>query len=779
MHGSLARDTFKILWVGCYDSVVGRKHGMERQEAEQAQEISRREALAVMAAAVAVPGAAGAVSAEAAPAHPLMLWYTHPAKSAMAEALPIGNGRMGCMVFGGTAEERLQFNEDSLWTGDENPSGNYDTMGGYQAFGDVHLSLPGHEAAEQYRRALDLKEGLVEVGYRAGKVAYRREYLASAPGQVVIVHLTADRPGAYTGTLRLTDMHDGKITAAGDTITSRGALSNGLVYEAQLRLVAAGGTVRIEGDKIAFANCDRLLLVLGCGTNYAMDYGKGWRGEDPHARVTHQVQAAGTKSYATLRAAHEKDYKGLFGRVILNLGATPEARRLMPTDQRKGLDTAGDDPELEALLFQYGRYLLLSCSRPGSLPANLQGLWNDSNDQAWHCDYHANINVQMNYWPAEPTNLAECHLPFIDLVESQIEPWRKATQADPEYKLASGAPVRGWAIRTSHNISGGMGWNWDKTANAWYCRHLWEHYAYSGDRAYLQKRAYPMLKETCQFWEDHLKPLADGRLVVPNGWSPEHGPVEDGVSYNQEIVWDLFHNYVQAAEALSVDSEYREKIAGMRDRLVVPKIGRWGQLQEWMEDRDDPNDHHRHTSHLYAVFPGEQINRVKTPDLAEAAKKSLLARGDTGDVREWSFAWRTALFARLHDSENAHRQLIHLLATGATLPNLIGNHPPQQWDGNFGITAGVAEMLLQSHEGEIALLPALPAAWHTGSVIGLRARGGFTVDIHWAQGSVTSAAIHGTTGKACRMRCGERVANLTVRPGATVRLNGELKPEHG
>ena len=743
------------------------------------QDISRRQALALMAAvAVAVPVGASLQAAEMTPAHSLMLWYTQPAKSAMGEGLPIGNGRMGAMVFGGTSQERVQFNEDSLWTGDENPTGDYDTMGGYQAFGEIHLSLPGHEAAGQYRRSLDLREGLAEVTYRAGNVTYRREYFASAPDQVLAVRLTADKPGSCTGTLNLTDMHGGKILAEGALITASGTLSNGLRYESQLRLLHEGGSVQTADGRIEFSNCSSLTLLLACGTSYAMDYRKGWRGPDPHAQVSRQMEAAAAKSYTALKSAHSKDYKALFSRVALNLGVTPAARLALPTDRRKGLDTGGDDPELEALLFQYGRYLLISCSRPGSLPANLQGLWNDSNDQAWHCDYHANINVQMNYWPAEAAHLAECHLPFIDLVESQLEPWRKATQASPEYKLASGAPVRGWAIRTSHNIYGGMGWNWDKTANAWYCRHLWEHYAFSGDKTYLQKRAYPLLKETCGFWEDHLKALPDGRLVVPNGWSPEHGPTEDGVSYNQEIVWDLFNNYVQAADALGVDREYRSRIAGMRDALVVPKIGRWGQLQEWMADRDDPSDHHRHTSHLYAVYPGQQINLAKTPELAAAAKKSLLARGDTGDVREWSFAWRTALFARLHDGDNAHRQLIHLLSTDATLPNLIGNHPPQQWDGNFGITAGIAELLLQSHEGEISLLPALPSVWPVGSVTGLRARGGFTVDMHWSQGALVSAAVHSGRGNGCQVRCGVKTVMLTMRPGTTVLLNADLQTEH-
>ena len=728
----------------------------------------------LLALALATTGAASAQADNKTPG-PLTLWYEQPAKTAMGEGLPLGNGRLGAMVFGGTSLERIQFNEDSLWTGDDNPSGNYDTMGGYQAFGDLHLSLPGHEAATNYRRSLDLGDALARVTYMVGGVTYTREYFASHPDQVLVVRLTADRPHAYTGTLALSDMHGG-VGVPDSMMGVAGALPNGQRYEAQARALGEGGVITTVDDKnVAFKGCDSLTLLLACGTDYVMDAARHWRGPDPHVQVSRQLQAASAKPYPALKDAHLKDYHALFGRVSLNLGVSPPDRLPLPTDKRKGKDTNGDDPELEALLFQYGRYLLISCSRPGGLPANLQGLWNDSNDQAWHCDYHANINVQMNYWPAEAANLAECHQPFFDLVESQLPDWRRATQAAPEYKLASGAPVRGWALRTSHNTRGGMGWNWDKTANAWYCRHFWEHYAFSGDKAYLKAVAYPLLKETCEFWEDHLKALPDGRLVVPEGWSPEHGPVEDGVSYNQEIVWDLFHNYVQAADALGMDKAYRDKIAGLRDHLVVPKIGRWGQLQEWMTDRDDPQDHHRHTSHLYAVYPGEQISLAKTPAQAEAAKVSLLARGDTGDVREWSFAWRTALYARLHDGEDAHKQLLHLLSTDATLPNLIGNHPPQQWDGNFGITAGVAEILLQSHEGEIVLLPALPAAWHTGHVTGLRARGGWTVDMAWQGGHLTSAVLRSTGGTKCRVRYGEKTASFTLRPGATVHLGAGLE----
>ncbi len=708
-------------------------------------------------------------------------WAKQNWASYISTGLPVGNGRLGALVTGSPARELLRLNDNTLWTGDGNPSGRYETMGAYQFLGDLAIDLPGHTNATAYRRDLDLRSAVASVAYTSGGVTYRREIFASHPAGVIAIRLTADRPGAYTGAVSLADSRTNETKALKDELRFSGALANGLRYETSVRVLPTGGRLSVQGSTLAFEGCDSVVLIVSAGTDYAPDITRGFRGTDPAAAVAARLAAAAAQPWDRLLQAHTKDHQSLFDRVALDLGASTPAQRALPIDQRRLAAAKTPDPELEATLFQHGRYLLIASSRAGGLPANLQGLWNDTNTPAWASDYHTNINVQMNYWPAEPANLAECHTPLLDLVRSQLPAWRETTRAAKDLKAPDGTlPARGWAVRTSHNTMGGMGWKWDKTANAWYALHFWEHYAFGRDTAYLRDVAYPLIKEVVGYWEDHLKALPDGRLVVPDAWSPEHGPHEDGVSYSQQIVWDLFNNFVEASRILNVDTADRERVAGLRDRLLGPQIGSWGQLQEWMTDKkgvgglDDPKNTHRHTSHLFAVYPGRQISRAKTPEFTEAAHVSLAARGDKGNVTEWAFAWRTSLYARLRDAEGAHRQIMQFFSR--TCPNLFGNHPPMQIDGNFGITAGIAEMLLQSHEDGLLLLPALPAAWPTGSVRGLRARGGVEVDLVWHDGALVSAVLRASTNSpsTVRINYAKRSAELLLKPGVPLRLNNNL-----
>lgn len=414
----------------------------------------------------------------------------------------------------------------------------------------------------------------------------------------------------------------------------------------------------------------------------------------------------------------------------------------LPTDERLAAYKAGgSDPGLEEMVFQYARYLMISSSRPGALPANLQGLWNKSNTPPWRSDYHTDVNIQMNYWFVDHANLSECFLPLAEWVHSIRGVRRDETKAT--------FGTRGWISHAENGVFGGSTWKWSKGDAAWVAQNLWDHYAYTGDKEYLRTRAYPVMKELCEFWEDHLKELEDGVLVSPDGFSPEHGPHEDGVSFDQQLVWDLFTNFTEASEVLGEDEAFRKKIASMKSRLLGPKIGKWGQLQEWMVDRDDPKDKHRHLSHMIAVHPGRQISPVTTPKFAEAAKVSMNARGDgsTG----WSRAWKVSIWARLHDGDRSYSILKGMLQAQFA-NNLFDLHPPFQIDGNFGYAAGICEMIVQSHIGDVHLLPALPSAWATGSVKGIRARKGFVLDVEWRDARLQKCTLLSELGQRCRLR---------------------------
>lgn len=704
-----------------------------------------------------------------------IIWFDKPATDWETQALPIGNGRLGAMIYGGISREHIQFNENSLWSGDNEWDGEYETgdhgFGSYRNFGDIFIDFDNHSEAMHYRRSLDLISGIQNITYLHNGKKTNREFFASHTANVLVFKFSIKDKNGLSGKIKLNSGQNAVTSANANILSFEGEMPNKLKYAAELHLLHEGGKISVGGNRLIFTECQSITIILNARTNYRPDRKSGWRGNDPLSLLREEIAGVLKKPYSKLKKEHIKDFKSLSDRVKINVGKTDPVILKFPIDQR--LRTYPDnynDPDLEELLFQYGRYLLISSSRPGGLPANLQGLWNNSNTPPWASDYHTNINMQMNYWLAETTNLSECHLPLIDFISNSRESCRIAT------KKAFGKEIRGWTARTSMNIFGGNGWEWNIPASAWLAQHVYGHWAFTRDEKYLKETAYPIVKEICEFWQDHLKVLPDGSLTVPDGWSPEHGPREDGIMHDQQIVWDLFENYLELAKALDKDKEYQELIKGMQERLLPNKVGNWGQLQEWQTDRDDPDDQHRHTSHLFAVYPGRQITISGTPELADAAIISLRSRSGNygtnintpftvestvGDSRRsWTWPWRCAMWARLCESEKALIMIRGLLKYN-TLPNLYCSHPPFQLDGNFGITAAMAEMLIQSHEGYINVLPSLPDVWaKQGEFKGLCARGGYIVDCKWKDGKVITYKIKSATGKKSSVK---------------VKINGEMR----
>lgn len=760
----------------------------------------------------------------------LELWYDEPAEK-WTDALPIGNGRMGAMVYGGVRRERIQFNDDTLWTGgprsyahkgaskhlaeirrlllaDEQRAAEELAMRefmsvplrqmAYQPFGDVELEFAGHNGTEQYRRSLDLDTAIATTTYRSGGVTYARRALASFPDKAILIELTSDKPNELAFVAKLTSQHEDSHVHASDarTLEQTGAVSDLMLrtgeivkgdmrFAAHFRVLETDGDVNANGDHLQIKGASRVTLALTAATNFV-----NFRdlSADPVAESLADLNRLAGKSFADIESAHLADHQQLFRRVAIDLGSPPA--KDLPTDDRVLASKKMPDPALAALFFQYGRYLLIASSRPGDQPANLQGNWNNELAPPWESKYTTNINAEMNYWPAEVANLAECTAPLFaataEVAKSGAETAREHYDA-PGWVLHHNYDL--WRGTAPINASNHGMW---PTGGAWLCQHLWWHFLYSGDEEFLRDTAYPLMKGASEFFAAFLfeDPRTDQHWLIsgPSN-SPEQGGLVLGPTMDHQIIRNLFTNTIEASTTLGKDAEFREKLAGLRNRIAPNQIGRHGQLQEWLEDVDDPQNRHRHVSHLWDVFPGDEIN-ADTPELLGAARRSLEFRGDGGTG--WSLAWKINLWARLGDGDHAHRILGNLLTLtdspktsyngGGVYTNLFDAHPPFQIDGNFGATSGICEMLLQTHrraaDGSrlVELLPALPSAWPTGSVSGLRARDGFTLDIQWKDGRLASCTIESTLGKPLTLKYGDLTKRLETRRGQSLVIGGNLKP---
>jgi alpha-L-fucosidase 2 len=756
----------------------------------------------------------------------LELWYNQPASDWMTQALPIGNGYMGAMIFGGTDTERIQFNEETLWeggpgahpdyqfgirnnawknlseirrllnegkqteaealssqslTGIINPlEGNeFGDFGAFQNFGDIFIDVQNSGTITNYKRSLDLTTATAHVSYQSGNIIHQRSYFASYPRRMMVFNFTNTSLQGITYQLKVNIPHQNIVKhLSNNQLSITGNVRhNKLEFEALLK-IESDGQLMYDGNNINITNTRRLTLYLTAATTYKNSF-PTYRGNDYLAQNRRTFAAIENRSYNDLMKEHVADYQNLFNRVAFQLDGSPSGEN-KPTNERLiNHAVTHNDRALEVLYFQHARYLAISSSRPGCLPMTLQGKWNHSNRPPWASDYHTNINLQMLYWPVEATNLSECALPLADYTKSLDEPGKLAA------KEHFGA--RGWTVNTMNNAFGytapgwGFPWGFFPGGGAWLCRHLWEHYLYTNDRRFLQFNAFPLMRESVCFWLDYLTPDEKGYLVSMPSYSPEHGGISKGATMDHQIVWDLFNNYLEACKIVGDSSELHHEVNQALKKLYPLKEGRWGQLQEWKEDIDDPDNKHRHVSHLYGLYPGYQISVQTTPELARAAQKSLEARGDGGTG--WSLAWKINFWARLGDGNRAHQMLTNLLnpvgitketQSGGTYPNIFCAHPPFQLDGNMGGAAGITEMLLQSQNNNIHLLPALPVKWETGEIKGLKARGNITVDLKWRKGELIQTRLFSPVDTEAKLLYKGKTTMVKLVGNKPIHLKGSI-----